>query len=239
MTTEHALIELAYEARGLAHLREGVLELLCGAFEAEVGVFVAIEGGREVRALRGLDEEHQASLDSVWQETGREVQAVKEQALRAGVATDRRVLGASLTRTQLFQRVMAPVGGTETLFLVPKLGGRALTLVTLGRCGGHFSDAAVAHAMTLVPALSVACRAAASNSEPMPELTATELELLDYLELGWGARHIAEARGTSFFTVRNQLSALYRKLEVANRAEAIGLRRAGPTAMGRSTHRRP
>ena len=39
------------------------------------------------------------------------------------------------------------------------------------------------------------------------------------------AREIAHARGTSFFTVRNQLSALYRRLEVGNRAEAIGLRR--------------
>lgn len=239
MTIEHALIELAYETRGLAQLRERILELLCSAFEAEVGCFIAIEGGREVRALRGFREEDQASLDSVWQETGREVQPVKEQALRAGAATDRQVLGASLTRTKLFQRVMAPVGGTETLFLVPQLGGRALALLTLGRCGGHFSDATVAHAMALIPALSVACRAAASNPSPLPELTAAELDLLDYLELGWGTRHIAEARGTSFFTVRNQLSALYRKLEVTNRAEAIGIRRAAPTAMGRSTHRRP
>jgi DNA-binding CsgD family transcriptional regulator len=239
MTTEHALIELAYETRELARLREGILELLCGAFEAEVGLFAAIEGGREVRTLRGLRDEYRASLDSVWQETGREVQPVKEQALRSGAAIDRRVLGASLTRTKLFQCVMAPVGGTETLFLIPQLSGRALALVTLGRCGGHFSDAAVGDAMALIPALSVVCRAAASNPDPMPELTATELDLLDYLELGWGARHIAEARGTSFFTVRNQLSALYRKLEVANRAEAVGLRRAGLSAMGRSTHRRP
>jgi DNA-binding CsgD family transcriptional regulator len=239
MTTEHALIQLAYETRGLARLREGILGLLCSAFEAEVGIFVALEGGREVRALRGLREEHQASLDSMWQEAGREVHSVKEQALRAGAATDREVLGASLTRTKLFQRVMAPVGGTETLFLIPQVGDRALALLTLGRCGGHFSDAAVARAKALIPALSVVCRMAALNPDPMPELTATELDLLDYLELGWGARHIAEARGTSFFTVRNQLSALYRKLAVANRAEAIGLRRASPTAMGRSTHRRP
>jgi len=239
MATEHALIELAYQTRGLAHLREGVLELLCSAFEAQVGLFVAIERGREMRAVRGLSEEQQASLDAVWQEAGREVNAVKEQALLAGAATDRQVLGASLTRTKLFQRVMAPVGGTETLFLIPQLGGRALALVTLGRCGGHFSDAALAHGIALIPALSVAYRAADSNPDSMPELTATELELLDYLELGWGARHIAEARGTSFFTVRNQLSTLYRKLEVANRAEAIGLRRARATTMSRSTHRRP
>jgi DNA-binding NarL/FixJ family response regulator len=134
---------------------------------------------------------------------------------------------------------MAPVGGTETLFLIPRLGDRALGMVTLGRCGGHYSDATVARAKALIPALSVACRAAASCPDPPPELTATELDLLEYLELGWGTRHIAEARGTSFFTVRNQLSALYRKLEVENRTEAVGLRRAGLVAMGRSTHRRP
>jgi DNA-binding CsgD family transcriptional regulator len=142
------------------------------------------------------------------------------------VATDREVLGARLPRTTLYRRVMEPVRGTETLFVVPSLGGRPLGMLALGRCGGGFSSAARAEARSLVPALSVASRAVqASDSQPMPRLTATELDLLDYLELGWGTREIAEARGTSFFTVRNQLSALYRRLEVTNRAEAIGLRR--------------
>ena len=55
-------------------------------------------------------------------------------------------------------------------------------------------------------------------------MTEAEADLLDYLELGLSTKQIAQARGTSFFTVRNQLAALQRKLGVSNRAEAIGRR---------------
>jgi DNA-binding CsgD family transcriptional regulator len=227
MNTERALIELGHQAHGASDLRERVLVLLCSAFEAEVGLFVAVEGGREVRAHRGLDAEHAAMVDAVWHAVRRDVQPVKERALHEGAATDRRVLGAKLLRTKLFQQVMAPVGGTETLFVVPKLGEQALGVLAFGRCGGRFSSAALARAKSLVPALSVVHRAAASGTRVLPQLTETELDLLDYLELGWGTQQIAHARGTSFFTVRNQLSALYRRLDVTNRAEAIGVRRGG------------
>lgn len=228
MDLEHALIELAHETSVASELQERALALLCPAFEAEVGLFVAVERGREVRALRGLGAAPRAQLDAVWQVVGREVEPVKAEAVRSGVATDRQVLGRRLTRTQLFVRVMAPVGGTETLFVVPRLGARALGMLALGRCGGHFSSAALARAQRLVPALSVACRATGSGAAAPLALTATDRDLLDYLELGWGTRQIAAARGTSFFTVRNQLSSLYRRLEVANRAEAIGLLHGGP-----------
>ena len=226
MSTEHRLIELAHAVEGALAFRERVLTLLCSSFEADVGIFVAVERGREVRTLRGLHAEDEARLDLVWHSAKSDVAPVMDQALRAGVATDREVLGAKLQRTTLYRRVMVPVRGTETLFIVPSLGGRPLGMLALGRCGGGFSSAARAEAKSLVPVLSVASRAmVASNSQPMPRLTATELDLLDYLELGWGTREIAEVRGASFFTVRNQLSALYRRLDVTNRAEAIGLRR--------------
>jgi DNA-binding CsgD family transcriptional regulator len=231
MTTEHELIELGYQVSTPSALRERALELLCPIFEAEVGVFVALEGGREVRALRGWRGPHGASLDAAWQAVRGELQPVRAKALRDGVATDRRVLGTKLWQTTLFHRVMAPLGGTETLVVIPRLAGRALGMVAFGRCGGSFPSRSIAHARSLVPALSVAIGAAATSSLPaFPQLTASELDLLDYLELGWGAREMAEARGTSFFTVRNQLSALYRKLEVANRTEAVGLRRGVPRA---------
>jgi DNA-binding NarL/FixJ family response regulator len=229
MDTARALIELAHEARGSGELREAILALLCQRLEAEVGLFVAIEGGRDVRALCGLCETGQAALDAVWHVVRRELQPVKQHALRAGAATDRQVLGKNLTRTELFQRVMVPLGGTETLFLVPRMRDRVLGMLALGRCG-YFSPAALAYAKDLVSVLSIAYCAALSNADPLPELTATEHDLLDYLELGWGTQQIAAARGTSFFTVRNQLSVMYRKLDVTNRAEAIGLRRGNRRA---------
>jgi len=228
MNLEHALLEVAHEAKGTSELREQVLALLCPALEAEIGFFVTLEGGRELRTLRGLRPGHVAKLDAVWHSVRCDVQPVKEQARRDGAATDRQVLGARLARTRLFREAMAPVGGTETLFVVPTSGARVLGMLAFGRCGGTFSSAAVASAQRLVPALSLACRATGSSHDSLPILTGAELDLLDYLELGWGTRQIAEARGTSFFTVRNQLSALYRRLDVANRAEAIGRRRGAP-----------
>jgi DNA-binding CsgD family transcriptional regulator len=226
VNAEHSLVELAHAAGNASIFRERALALLCSTFEADVGIFLVIERGREVRTLQGFDGGGEARLDATWHTLRSDVAPVVDYALRAGVATDREVLGARLPRTTLYRRVMAPVRGTETLFIVPSAGGRPLALLALGRCGGCFSSAARAEACSLVPALSVASHALmTSNIRPLPRLTEAELDLLDYLELGWGTREIAEARGTSFFTVRNQLSALYRRLEVTNRAEAIGLRR--------------
>jgi len=226
VNTEHVLVELAHAVEDASVFRERALALLCSTFEADVGIFLVIERGREVRTLQGFHRGDEARLDAMWGSLRSDVAPVVDHARRAGVATDREVLGARLPRTTLYRRVMAPVRGTETLFVVPSVGGRPLAMLGLGRCGGCFSSAARAQARSLVPALSVASRALmASNSRPLPRLTEAELDLLDYLELGWGTREIAEARGTSFFTVRNQLSALYRRLEVTNRAEAIGLRR--------------
>jgi DNA-binding CsgD family transcriptional regulator len=225
MNVEHTLIELAHHARSAEALREGALRALGDALEADVGIFIARGAGRVARTTRGLGAAHEAVMDAAWDRTGLEVRPVKERAIQEGAATDRRVLGAALRRTTLYREVMAPIGGTETLFLVPSAGGHALGLLTLGRCGGSFSDAAMARARSWVPALSVACRATA-EVPCGPPLTTTESDLLEYLSLGLDTRQIALARGTSFFTVRNQLSALYRKLEVANRAEAIGRMRA-------------
>ena len=85
-----------------------------------------------------------------------------------------------------------------------------------------FSDAALAHARSLLPAVSLALRVASRPVDPLPTLSDTERELLSHLALGFSTAEIARARSRSFFTVRNQLAALYRKLEVANRAEALG-----------------
>lgn len=225
MNTEHALIELAHEGIVASDLRERVLALICPELDADLGLFIALEDGREERSLRGLPPSAVAQLDGAWSSLRRDAKPMVGQALLHGATTDRNVLGSSLERTTLFRRLMAPVGGTETLFLVPRLGDRPLGMMALGRCGGSFSAAALAHAKDLVPAISVVYRAVASSTVPLSHLTSTEIDLLDYLELGFGTRQIAEVRGTSFFTVRNQLSSLYRKLEVTNRAEAVGIRR--------------
>jgi DNA-binding NarL/FixJ family response regulator len=53
-------------------------------------------------------------------------------------------------------------------------------------------------------------------------LSTREREILSYLRLGYTNREIGLALGTSFRTVRNQLSHLFEKLGVSTRAEAVG-----------------
>ncbi len=224
MSTEHALITLAHQISTPSALRDGALKVLCDDLNAEIGIFVAMETGREMHALHGLAASERAIVHASWRRSSLDLHEVKARAVLEGATTDRRVLGMSLEHTMLYRHVMAPLGGVETLVLIPTARGRPLGMVALGRRGRRFSDAALAHARGLVPVLSVACLAAAAPHDPCPVVTTAEADLLDYLELGLSTGQIAKARGTSFYTVRNQLAALYRKLGVSNRAEAIGRR---------------
>ena len=132
MRTEHDLIALAHEAHSLEALRQGALALLTEAFDAQVGIFATLDVPREKPTLLGLEPEG-TRLEERWEQSGRELIPVKAAALREGVASDREVLGARLEATQHYREVMAPRGGTETLFLVPQFRGRPLGLLALGR----------------------------------------------------------------------------------------------------------
>jgi DNA-binding NarL/FixJ family response regulator len=65
---------------------------------------------------------------------------------------------------------------------------------------------------------------AAGNAAPVaPALTSAEREVLSYLHLGYSNAQIADARGNTERTVRNQLSSAYAKLGVGSRAEAVAV----------------
>lgn len=222
MTLEHELVELAHSSPP-AEIHAATLDLLRAAFDADLGILAGQDRGREVRQFSNLDTSAQHLIEDNWERSKRDLLPVKAEAARAGgAAIDRRVLGSSLERTSLYRRVMAPLGGCETLLLVTHTRGRPLALFALGRRRA-FSNAASAEASRLVPVLSLVCRVAHDHASTA-WLTAAENDLLDYLELGHATEAIARARGTSFFTVRNQLATLYKKLGVSNRAEAIGRR---------------
>ncbi|MDX1616779.1 MAG: response regulator transcription factor [Candidatus Promineifilaceae bacterium] len=63
--------------------------------------------------------------------------------------------------------------------------------------------------------------AAAEPAEPFPELTPREREVLELIGQGYTNNAIAEQLVLSPKTVRNQVSTIYSKLQVAGRAEAI------------------
>jgi DNA-binding NarL/FixJ family response regulator len=56
---------------------------------------------------------------------------------------------------------------------------------------------------------------------PFPELTAREREILDLIAAGHNNRQIADQLGLSAKTVANHISAIFAKLQVADRTQAI------------------
>jgi len=60
-----------------------------------------------------------------------------------------------------------------------------------------------------------------TTTDPFPELTAREREILDLIAHGLTNNAISERLGLSPKTVRNQVSTIFSKMQVANRGEAI------------------
>ena len=143
---------------------------------------------------------------------------------RGGVVVDREVLGpAQLMRTRTYREIMLPHQGRCTLLTYVGPMSAPTSLLVLGRTGSDFS-AAVQACMSQARSLLQVCERAlqgATAAARTPRLTARERELLAYLRLGYSNPQIASACGTSFRTVRNQLTQLFGKLEVATRAEAV------------------
>jgi len=150
-----------------------------------------------------------------------------------GVVVDSEVLGQELKRLPYYQVIMRPVRGYTTLMAFLSTGAlQTPRKLALGRCVGTCPFHADQQALlaSIVPTLSLAaaalddgtCQSLPSAPE-VQRLTAREREVLSYLHLGYTNREIGCALGTRERTVRNQLSQVYAKLGVANRAEAVGL----------------
>jgi DNA-binding NarL/FixJ family response regulator len=61
----------------------------------------------------------------------------------------------------------------------------------------------------------------AASAEPFPELTARERQVLDLLAAGMSNSAIAQRLGVASKTVANNVSAVFAKLQVADRSQAI------------------
>ena len=99
-----------------------------------------------------------------------------------------------------------------------------LATLVLGCTRGQFKPeqcAALAEARSLLTVCELAIASRQTTIAGAPDLSPRERELVQYLRLGYTNREIALACGTSFRTVRNQLSHLFQKLEVSTRSEAV------------------
>src|SRR5690606_3290842 len=146
-----SLLKVAANARDDATLERRTLELLRDEIGADVALFATPRGAPPTTL--GMSPVKSA-LEAGWEAYGAEVAPVKRAAARSSVSTDRRALGESLERTRLFREVMSPLGGTESLVLLPRFRGRHAGLIMLGRCGGAFDDADLERASALVPCLA-------------------------------------------------------------------------------------
>lgn len=131
----------------------------------------------------------------------------------------------SLEQTAYHTELVRPLGGRSSLVGILQLGGRVAGVLVLGRTRhARFREREKKALRDVLPELAVAdmaMRCVAKSAGVANALTPREREIVGYLRLGYSNREIALACGTSFRTVRNQLSAVYEKLDVSNRTEAL------------------
>jgi DNA-binding CsgD family transcriptional regulator len=159
-----------------------------------------------------------------------ELLPVKRAALHTrGVAVDSEVFTeAERAKLAYFREMMEPDGGRHAMYVLGLFRGAIVSVTMLGRTGSAFDESSVATMRAVVPVLGLAAaaeqaRGGVSHAAPAVALSARERDLVDYVALGLTNAEIGKLRGTSPRTVRNQLSALYARLVVANRAELVSV----------------
>jgi DNA-binding CsgD family transcriptional regulator len=195
-------------------------------------LFCVTRGGVSGIAL-GLDERVRTSTADRVAHYASELASFSRAAIRnGGVGVDLDFFGeAQLKRTAHYREVMQPHSGRSTLIGYLSFRGKIAGSIVFGRSRPGFTEAEQQALRELLPALSVAraalspsaAPAARQHSSAVAHLTPREREVLSYLTLGYTNPEIALACGTSFRTVRNQMSSLFRKLGASTRAEAVAL----------------
>lgn len=233
------IAEIACSAPDWGDIEKAVVPLLADEIGADAIFFAGHRGFGE--HTLGVDAPLRADINAIWADLSDGIEPLVEHAVRSRRAViDADFFGGTLTRLPYFHGIMRPLRGRQTLMGFLELGGRAVYQVALGRSehSPGFCDRDRDLLSSLIPTLTLACAARADRPQSflpphLPEtdsehcvldlLTTREREVLDYLHLGYTNEQIGVALGTQPRTIRNQLTAVYRKLGVATRAEAVGL----------------
>jgi DNA-binding NarL/FixJ family response regulator len=107
--------------------------------------------------------------------------------------------------------------GARGYLLKGAQGGETLRAIRAVASGEVIFSAGVAKQMTAYFARGIP----AAEEAPFPELTPREREILDWLAQGLTNAAIGEKLGLSPKTIRNQVSNIFGKLQVATRSEAV------------------
>jgi DNA-binding CsgD family transcriptional regulator len=226
--TPGLVAEIACNAASWAELERAVIELSSASVGADTLFFAGVSGPTETCV--GVIAPHRARVRERWRELACGIQPLVDVAVAGdGVVIDSELLGSALERVPYYDAVMRPVRGRTTLLTFLDVRERSACKLALGRCHGTraFSARERAVIVSIVPTLKLAWRALgaparAQSCLALAPLTPRESEVLGYLRLGYTNREIGLALGTRERTVRNQLSAIYGKLGVSTRAEAVG-----------------
>lgn len=223
MAHEHsALIDSANAATTLADYERDLFEVLGRTVGFEVAF--CLRGNSVGPVTPGFQSSVRAATRGRWDAYRDDFRVVKAHAhSQGGVAIDREVLGArKLERTSVYREVMRPHGGESSLIACLGSGSRVVAGLILGRTRARFKAAEVERMRSALAVLTV-CELAVGQGKPRASdlLSGREREILGYLRLGYTNREIGVALGTSFRTVRNQLSRTFEKLGVSTRAEAV------------------
>jgi len=113
-------------------------------------------------------------------------------------------------------------GGAARLRLELGRFGRSSTVLQLERDEGPFWPEEIDRLHALLPTLVLADEGAAGTPAPSRSLSAREMEIIEYVRLGYTNAQIALATGRSVAAVRNLLVRIFDKTGVRTRAQLVG-----------------
>jgi DNA-binding CsgD family transcriptional regulator len=158
---------------------------------------------------------------------GRELAPLVQAAQERCVVNDRELFDSSTRdRLEFYDEIIKPVGSRNFLTAIMGTPGRGVTAIQLGRAGhgSLFKDSHQRALQQLLPVLSLGeALHKRTISAAVSILSPREREVASYVSLGLSNREIALACGTSPHTVHHQLQNIFRKLEVATRAELVSV----------------
>lgn len=235
--TPGLVAEVACGARDWDAFERETTSLLLQAIGGDTAFF-ADPSGISRNAL-GVITEVREQTQPYWPQLSSESSALLAACVGAqGTLIDSQVFGRDLARMKYYDLLMRPVRGRTTLIGVITRAGKFSHKIAIGRCQGSSPFDARDEALlgALLPTITLASAALLPHGnlpaglaplerrrQLLRTLTPREREVLDYVRLGYSNEQIGTALGTRARTVRNQLSRVYEKLGVANRAEAVGV----------------
>jgi DNA-binding CsgD family transcriptional regulator len=224
----HALAEAALTATTCDAFRREALATLRSLVAFDFGITWGIPESLDDATVVGFPSEIWQRYFAGRERFGRDLAPLVRAAQERGVVNDRELLDArTRDRLEFYVEIIKPVGSRNFLTAMMGAPGRGVTAIQLGRAGRHaslFNDSHQRALERLLPVLSLGeALHKSSGSAAVSLLSPREREVASYVSLGLTNREIGLACGTSPNTVHHQLQAIFRKLEVANRAELVSV----------------